>query len=80
MPTACALIALSCPYCRSPLVKVTDHGIEEQVVCPVCWASASHRDALADINAVKRGNRIDPKIKHLADQVRFPRPTEPPEH
>jgi hypothetical protein len=74
MAVTCALVALGCPLCRSPLVKVTCDGDEDLVVCPVCWASASHADASADINALKRGNRIDPKIKHLVDQARFPRP------
>ena len=73
MPTECVLIDMNCPLCGSAVVKVTDAGQDDRAICPICWASASLEHALSDASALKRGGKLEPKIKQLVDQARFPR-------
>jgi uncharacterized Zn finger protein (UPF0148 family) len=63
MSTTCALIALNCPYCRSTLVRVIGPGQEDRAICPICWASATFEEANKGAESLKRGERIDPKVK-----------------
>ena len=77
MPIECTLIELVCPLCSSAVVKVAGPGEAERAVCPICWASAPLEEALGNPGVLKRGSRLEPRIKHLVDQARFPRPKDP---
>ncbi len=74
MPIECALIELKCPLCGSAIVSVTGTGEADRAICPVCWASALLEEVRANAGALRRGSRIEPRIKRLVDQTRFPRP------
>jgi len=73
MSIVCTLIPLNCHLCGSVLVRVVEPDLQDRAICPICWAAGAYLDAVAEITSLKRGSRIEPNIRQLADQTRFAR-------
>jgi hypothetical protein len=69
----CTLTALRCHFCGSALVRVTQPGIDDRLICPICWALGEYQAVTQGGAKLQRGIRIDRAIRVLVDKERFPR-------
>jgi hypothetical protein len=74
----CTLTPLQCHFCSSALVRVTQPGVDDRLVCPICWAQADYQAVARDGAALQRGVRIERALRILVDKARFPRRATPP--
>ena len=78
MTAVCTLTALRCHFCSSALVRVTQPGVDDRLVCPICWAQGDYLAVAEDSTALQRGVRIERALRILVDRARFPRRAVPP--
>jgi hypothetical protein len=66
------LTTLKCPFCRSALVRVVQQGIDDRLICPICWAWGSDQPGAPEEPRLQRGTHISKEVRLLVDKARFP--------
>jgi hypothetical protein len=73
VPATCTLTQLRCHFCGSVLVRVAQPGIDDRLICPICWALGEYQAVTQGGASLQRGIRIERAIRVVVDKARFPR-------